>query len=194
MFLYELAIELGKHSNELVHAASESGMVGVGPATMLDAVQVASLRAQFGVAAGAPPPPPPPGPSSSRPPTPGPVAPPSWGPPPGASGLSPGAAGLPLPAPMRPESPLLGPSDAYGSSAPVGMSIGDEDEPGWSSIQIAVVAAVVVAVVGLFAFMALNSGPSSEQRETAGLQGSTELCASAEDTTESMVQMLEECR
>ena len=48
MFIYELAIELGKHSSEVAEAARAMGMADVGPASELTREQVAAVRSRFG--------------------------------------------------------------------------------------------------------------------------------------------------
>lgn len=56
MFLYELALETGERSPDLVARAHRLGLTGVGPGTLLDPAQVSLLR---GNGAAVPPPPPP---------------------------------------------------------------------------------------------------------------------------------------
>jgi hypothetical protein len=121
MFLYELAIELGVHSSELVDAAGTLGLGQLTSASMLSASEVAALRQHLAIAG----PPRRPVPGSTAPPLPavptgplvaeppgaastGPVpqAPANWGPP-----VPPRAAPAPPPpAPVRPATGVPAPA------------------------------------------------------------------------------------
>ena len=57
MLTYELALELGIRSPELVERAKEIGIVGIGPSTNLNGEQIARLRQEI-TGMTAPPPPP----------------------------------------------------------------------------------------------------------------------------------------
>lgn len=129
MFLYELAIELGVHSSELVDAAGTLGLGPLTPATMLSAAEVAALRQHLAIAGpprravpgSAVPPLPavPTGPLVAEPPgaasAPVPQAPATWGPPvappPGLAPPPPAptpaapATGVPAPAVFAPPPP-----------------------------------------------------------------------------------------
>ena len=59
MLTYELALELGIRSPELVERAKEIGIVGIGPSTNLNREQVARLHQEITGMAAPPPPPPP---------------------------------------------------------------------------------------------------------------------------------------
>lgn len=119
MLLYELAVELGQRSPDLADAARELGLGELGPASELDAAQVAALRSRFG-------------PAVSAAVDGGLRAPADWGPP-------------PAPPPAAPSS-----------------------GPGFSRGQLVAIGAVVLAVVALFAFMALSTGgsPDDDASET----------------------------
>ncbi len=132
MFLYELAIELGQRSSDVLLAAESLGLGPLTTATTLDAAQVAALRAHFqsvaptvGPLGGAAPPLPAPdlGPLVAAPP-PGPVgrtpqAPASWGPPTPAAAAAAAAAPRPSPPSSVGGGPLaFGPPDAHVTSWP----------------------------------------------------------------------------
>lgn len=133
MFLYELAIELGVHSSELVDAAETLGLGTLTSASMLSAPEVAALRQHLAIAgpprrpvpgAGVPPlPAVPTGPLVAEPPgasgpgaAPVPQAPAHWGPP-----VPPRAAPAPPPPDPEPVRPATGvPAPAVFAPPPPG--------------------------------------------------------------------------
>lgn len=173
MFLYELALEMGVRSPDLVERAAALGLAGVGPSSELTAVQVASLRS------GVPAPPPPP--SRPDPPTgpgtdsqadapwrtarDGPV---SWA----STHSAPddGSSGPPWPA-QSSLAPPPGWTPGAGGAPPPGLAGTGVPSPPpdakperWSQwVAVGVLAPLIVV---LFAFMFVNSGPD-ERRQKA---------------------------
>lgn len=208
MFLYELAIELGQRSTDVVDVAAQLGLGELGPGSPLEPHQVEALRARLGhgyapavappppvgsyaqasplgaapltpmpAAHQAPPPPPPPPPPApvGMGGTPAPPASPYAGPdaplvaPPPGPGWSPVAPPPGAPTFLPPTAP--GPAPAAPPPAwPGGPASPDAGGRGMGRGQIAALVAVGVLVVGLFAFMALNTGPDKARQEAIRAQ------------------------
>lgn len=181
VFLYELAIELDMRSIELAENASRVGLGDLGPTSEINREQAAALRA----ACHRTPAEQPPASANSGAAL---AAPAGWGtamaheaaratpPPPPVAARDEVAApslrsqGPLLPPPPPPGSSTAAPAPSWGSPAPAAPTgpqfTGDEDRS-WRDApgQIAAVAAVLVLVIALFVFMAVQSGRNDDRRE-----------------------------
>lgn len=193
MFLYELALQLGARSTDLVERARSMGM-DVGPSSFLTPEQVSALRhgvAPPGVSAPTAPPPPagPPAPVGAPPsptlPMPGAAAPPGAVPPPppapgpvpmGPSFVAPSNFGAYPPGPNGPHGQPMAPG-----MPPPGGSQSSKTSPGF---VVAVVAIVAVAVVVCgFLFLGTTSDDEPEaapaERSATATQTSTSTTVTA---------------
>ena len=192
MFLYELAIELGITSAQLVEVAARIGLGRISPSATLSSDEVAALREVFRT--GQLPPVPVEAPASaaasevtSEPLT-GPLG---WGPPPdqvppGLPALTPEdvvfdqapALAAPPPPPPPPPPPVSPPFASPASPepepepAPGGPIVelpdpetDDETASRFDAKQLAMVASVVVLMVALFGYMTVNSGPNKQREQ-----------------------------
>lgn len=176
VYLYELALELGVRSPDLVQRAAELGLGPVGPSSMLTKDQVDALSDGLGGPAVAGPPPTTtvepatiaPVPASTLPP---PVlAPPSYGasrvasapPPPPSVAPSGTGAGGPAPAHPAPSWSAVPVAPTATPSAEAGRPGGDGDSRRSQLIAVGVLAPFLVA---LFAFMVVNSGPDRSRQD-----------------------------
>lgn len=190
MYLYELALEMGVRSPDLVERAAGLGMAGLGPSTQLSAAQVAALRA--GVPA--PPPPaagPPVGPSPATPgaiswpgsPTPPPPAAPGpppagspgpgWVPPPPPVASGPPPAGSPGPGWVPPPPPpgigsIPPPPGAPpwppGPGGPPGLVPGQGPGSGRAGLRVGFAVVLTVVVVGVLGFFFLGTTTDRDER------------------------------
>ena len=163
MFLYELALELGDKSGELAELAATLGIEGLGAPSELTREQVQQIRAaKLGHAApGAIPPPPPPigspmAAGAATPTTGGVPGPAMWAPP--GEALVPPPAAPPSAGSIPPPPPPVGPGDPS-------PHLPFAAEPKFGRTQMAMVAAVVVLMVGLFGYMVTHSGPDAAAKQ-----------------------------
>lgn len=200
MFLYELALQLGERSTDLVERAKAQGMA-VEPSTFLNEQQIAALR---GTAPQVPPPPPPPAapdgwgsPAAPVPPagparTGGPLSrvtppptPPGWGPPgvvgPGAGGPPPSGWAPPVgpptgmpgagPAPWGPPGAVQ--PNPWGAT-PMGPR--PPHKPPRSPVGPVLLVIGLIAVLGGLAFFFVGSSSDDDDNET-----STEALSAPDD-------------
>ena len=156
MLLYELALELGLRSTDVVARAQALGMTQVGPSSKLTPEEVARLREAI--------------------------------------------TGVPQARPVAPAGgPAFGPSDRWqGATVPgapaAGIPLGPDGSPdqGRNPVGTIVIGAVVLLVVALFAYMAMNTDDTKKPRSVAtGDQAGTgkgtvpdDPCAAQTSTTD----------
>lgn len=132
--------------------------------------------ASWGPPPGAAPPPPPAGPGAAAPPPPA-VGPVTWDPeghvgphftapevPAGTTGTPPGPAAMPAPGLPPTSLPPTGPAGAAGPALPAGPGA-PGPTTGLATGQKVLIGGAVAAVVALFGFMAINTGPDREREQ-----------------------------